>query len=31
MSNQKEKPILTAGPSITKLEIDYVTDAVAML
>jgi perosamine synthetase len=29
MSNQKEKPILTAGPSITKLEQDYVADAVA--
>ncbi|MFM8931609.1 MAG: DegT/DnrJ/EryC1/StrS family aminotransferase, partial [Gemmataceae bacterium] len=29
MKNQKEKPILTAGPSITKLEQDYVADAVA--
>lgn len=29
MSSQKLKPILTAGPSITKLEMDYVADACA--
>ena len=29
MSTPKEKPILTAGPSITRLEQDYVADAVA--
>ncbi|MCY2937072.1 MAG: DegT/DnrJ/EryC1/StrS family aminotransferase [Planctomycetota bacterium] len=29
MSSANEKPILTAGPSITRREMDYVADAVA--